>query len=344
MINNYICRFINNHFLYCVLISFSINSPILSEQSLPEISVEQQVQEIPVNMEHKDDSTQKSNNEKNIQPQKRTAWQRIKKYMPSFLHHYIAEIDSIQRAILLGSSFIFPEKILQLHGTIQPDDILSSQQQEKLYSILNGIGIDPHKISIKAIDSSGKLPGLTIGNSMIALDSNYLSQLNDEEQQFLIGHEAIHIKNNDIAKMAIISLIIPIITHYGLNMYDEGIQKIIEKIQQHLKCEDTHIINKALNFIKKANNKISSFCLTKAFVSFYLFAKYSQYLEKNADIQAAIQLNCAQGGVQFFDKFDRVNRQLSHDLKIPSWLLRLLDPLHPPLPDRIAYLQDLVKK
>jgi hypothetical protein len=165
-------------------------------------------------------------------------------------------------------------------------------------------------------------------------DLNSLSQEKQNEVLFLLGHEATHIKNYDVAVLQCSLILLPFIIRYGrLGL----IQLVKSLLNTGNPTKQTKKQKELISFCKKIQRRIPKKLLqffshkaTIAFLEFYCFLHVqgwiSRLIEKRADITSARACRTAQGGISFFEQFPA---------KTPS------DLLHPNPEDRIAYLKAL---
>ena len=88
---------------------------------------------------------------------------------------------------------------------------------------------------------------------------------------------------------------------------------------------------KLLTKFKKANSWVANCCITRSVLAFLLWGKYSNYLEKKADVHAA-QAVGPEGGIEYFGRIEK------------TAVGRRGDPMHPFPKERARYLREFRDK
>ncbi len=142
-----------------------------------------------------------------------------------------------------------------------------------------------------------------LGNvGFIAMDSDFYNTATEAEKTFVIGHEISHMKNYHAEQQTLMGGVILAGTVGSLLAYDKITQALFEKLEKSLKLDEKSFSARALQFLKRSNHAIATAPLVHWFISKYLYYKFSQSCEREADRESAQLLNSAQGGISFFEK------------------------------------------
>ncbi len=186
--------------------------------------------------------------------------------------------------------------------------------------VLEKFDLDLDKVTIVHKPLWGT-PAATIGNTII-IDHHKMAKFTTEEQAFILGHEIIHLKNNDVRTRLMASITLEALIHIFL--------KYFEISSEH-----------------QTNNKYSywiKWFLLKLFFKNPIMGTISRYQEKRCDIESAKTLSLGLAGASAFEKM-RKEWICSQEVPLnPSNFLyqqTIFDShSHPPLHERSKYLQE----
>lgn len=267
------------------------------------------------------------------------------------IHHWLAEGALIKNGIV--TLLRYKSAKFAMLPYKQSFSTLPESQFDVVKTTLANVGLDPNNIDIKLIDSYNpqldieEMPALALSESTIALDPKAVSEWGEEEIRFITAHEASHIINKDVAKIAIACIVVPILTHFGIKYTNIALEKLIQKIQSYFNLQEHNEDYQALKKFAKVTKFVTECWITKFLISSYFVGAYSRYVERRADIFAAQKLHCAQGGIAFLKRFR--NKILNFLESAPPALKYFyapngdvkLDKLHPPISERIEYLSTM---
>ena len=152
-----------------------------------------------------------------------------------------------------------------------------------------------------------------------------------DQQQYALAHELIHEKEKHLAWKAYGALAMPVVTALGL----EGYNYLAQRMIKHCAIKYNLRGNKLFKNCVFVHNTIADSSLLHALVTTFATYQMYRYCEIRADIGAALALQTAQGGINFF------NRCLIQAQQ-PSWYDTItLKDYHPAISYRIAYLTAL---
>ncbi len=182
-------------------------------------------------------------------------------------------------------------------------EIIHMNSSESLSLILKKMNFD--KLTYLILSSAaGNTAGLSsIGSAnLITMNHEFYNSSSEDEKTFVIGHEITHAKNYHPEKRSFAALGILLGTSSALLAYDKVAQVLFEKAEKILKLDEKSYCSRILNFLKTSNHAIATAPLVHWFISKYFYYKFSQSLEIEADRESAQLLDCAQGGISFFEK------------------------------------------
>ncbi len=271
------------------------------------------------------------------------------------LHHLVAEGIPVRAGLEKVYAALLPEDyIARVSGKYGIVGEVSPEIKEEIGSILKELGMDPATVNIYATDpAQARMMGLYIPFAALAnaflVDPNLFNELSHEERRAIIGHEAMHIKNNDIIKMGLAYLAAPLLTHFGVKRYTALTQRAFEAL-----AVPKTGLGAIAHTLFAAHQYLMGTAYGKCSISCYLGNWYMRRCEKRADLESATKLNCAEGAAQFMERFRKANLQLKEQPPVTYALAFMqgaidsngnnrIDKIHPPLTERIAYLRELAK-
>lgn len=201
------------------------------------------------------------------------------------------------------------------------------------------LGLEKHSIEVRkfspeAIEKEHTV-AMVMGRHHLFIHETLFLSLTSEEQRFLIGHELMHIRYNHADKaLASAALSGVLTTIVGLKaMYALGKLGLA-----------SNLFYPFLYTVPVAAGVCASVCM---------YGAISRYHEKEADMHAAQELNCADGGVVLFKRPVKNNYVKNNHVKNNGdGAVQKIDPLafykeafdelvrkHPDRAERVAYLQ-----
>jgi len=224
-----------------------------------------------------------------------------------------------------GSSSLDLE--LKKQGTEQA----SSEVCDFVFAIQKELGLEDLCIEVRkflpeAIERE-KTVAMAMGNHHLFLDEKLFLMLTPEEQRFIIGHELIHLRNNHADKTLMGTAISGAVAMVMSLQVVQTLEKVFPQLSSYRPLLAATSV--ALGF----------------YVSAYTYGSLSRRYEKEADMCAARELNCAQGGTVLFKRPVKVDSVLATQTIDPLALYKkAFDELirtHPNRVERVAYLQSL---
>jgi Peptidase family M48 len=179
--------------------------------------------------------------------------------------------------------------------------------------------------------------------SAIILDKEFYNEASLEEKQFVVAHELAHIKNNHTDKKAMLSAVTAPLVILSVLALDKATQTSIDYIKNRLALKETGYFARFLSGIQKGSHLLSRSPLFHWGIIKYCNNAFSRKFEREADRDAALSLQCTQGGISFFKNLILKNKGFSsqsakvqhHIDKAFGWLS------HPCHAERISDLQKL---
>ncbi len=157
---------------------------------------------------------------------------------------------------------------------------------------------------------------------------SFLDKLTQDQKEFLIAHELMHIKNQHTLKMIAVTSGCALTT--GLLSY--YVSKYIDK--NYLKTYKNRLPKKFQNLLS-SNLLLSPVLLATSKLA---LSAYSKFNEKQADRDAALNLGDIKGGVKFLELFESDHNE--HKNKLFNYVSSWFDT-HPSSYERIELLKKL---
>lgn len=290
----------------------------------------------------KDDSTESAQGEPTSEALEETNEQALPLWRKA-LSWYFSAGSMILVGALITSRHLFPEAFGR--GVYLTSELTSPDLLQATHNTITDFGLNPDDITILNTQFP-ELPAIAIGGNVIALNEQLFKEYSSEEIRFIIGHELTHLQNKDIVKMGLVAFCLPVVVHFGLKAWDAAFKKAIATIKHTFSLKREGTIDQTLTKLQNINSWLSTFCLTKAVVAGNLFAAYSRYCEKQADITSITHLRSADGALKSLERFQEKAKTMRETNFLTRYLITpegdsKLDAYHPPLSERIAYTQEL---
>lgn len=221
----------------------------------------------------------------------------------------------------------------------------SPAEKVQIESVLSRMGLEPNKyIVVKQEGNNGGTLGTSNGG-IIYLGSD-LSK-NPQEMESVLGHEAVHLKNDHAIKKALAGIFIPIGIEAGSRLLHYATTKLIQKLKRKYEIKKDSKAAAALSWLRYCTDTFANSYILKGLISFYLLHGYYRSHEKEADLESARQLKCAKGTADRYEGLAATNikykeSSLSQDYDNQGNYLLDLD--HPALTERVAYLRPLAEE
>lgn len=202
--------------------------------------------------------------------------------------------------------------------------------------ISQAVNIDPSSIEYNLSGREFAAISPTIYPTILNLNPPELKKITDGMASFCIAHELIHIKKYHVAKNIIYLLMTPFINlHFELasKYYAKFIDQSIFSLQKKFGYENNWLINKFRN----VHSLVATSQITHFLIQAYVWKKILTSFEREADIEAAIALKSAKGGMDCFGSI------ISSSNIFMRFLKKYIDP-HPSDIERFMYLYRLQKK
>lgn len=170
-----------------------------------------------------------------------------------------------------------------------------------------------------------------------------------QERMMLMGHHLVAIRDNHALKQLGVSLALPLLSAGIILISSEGLEYSFKKAAQLEYLQKYPKVLGVLQTIKNATKVTIESPLFNFFCIEGTKAMLSRYLQKSADIQAAQALDCADGGISFFNKCieNEKNKTWTAYLNPEYALHNLKETIglstHPAPEERIQYLTQLAK-
>lgn len=219
---------------------------------------------------------------------------------------------------------------------------------EEIETVVKKMGMKPTDVNFYKASNGTPAYATIFGN--VTLDPEVYDKMSPDERTMVLGHELTHIKDHHhIKSMAanfVIHKLADIISKQGGSYLDTSFNQIAQSkyVQQYPK------MLAGLQTIKDATKVTIASPLFKFFMCELSKAMVSRHFEKSADLTSAQTLDCAQGGVSFFNKYieNDKNRSWLSCLKPRNLFLTLQEKLgfasHPECTERVKYLSELATK
>jgi hypothetical protein len=232
--------------------------------------------------------------------------------------------QALMTTLTWAGLFLLMNKIL-----LQPMPLSQSDHDQAL-AYAQQAGLDPNSIKISGGASPLADTAQAIIPNNIVINPNWYSKIQDpNEKKFIIGHEAIHLLNHHLPKRFVVALA----TGLAVKFYTITSQHFFEFLKQKY--------NNPL--INKVHLLHSCLLIPLSFAQLYPVFKYAQSTEKEADIESATRLNCAQAGKNLFTRInDVVEKQPTHIRYINTFLNFITG--HPTHKERADYLGKLAQQ
>lgn len=226
------------------------------------------------------------------------------------------------------------------------DSRFNAAQKQEIESVLSASGLQKAQVGVEPIEGGMKsaYAAGTSQRSIIGISADF--DPHNKEHRFVLGHEAVHIKNDHPKKRAIAACVIPVAVHAGCALLHYGTSKIVNTIKRAYTLKKGSWGYSICSWIKNGTKTLSQSWILKGLLSFYLWKKYVRMQEKEADIESAQMLNTAQGGVDFFKNLQSENLKTRGSFMscIDNQGNNLCDIEHPLFSERIAYLTPLAEQ
>lgn len=173
---------------------------------------------------------------------------------------------------------------------------------------------------------------------------------NRNEQLMLLGNELVHLRNHhgliQVGASCVLALLTPLIQRESANCFDTAFDAIAQSKQLQK-------FPKVLGVLQSCKNGAKITVQSPLFKFFFvegIKALTSRYLEKSADLTAAKALDCADGGISFFNTaLEKEKNRAWTDFLNPALAFesfkKSLGFSNVPAPqERIKYLTELVNK
>jgi len=253
-----------------------------------------------------------------------------------FLYNYFLKCTEFTYFLVIQDTFIQPQ-LSDLQGNLLTFKRLPIEFQR----MAEKIGLDPAHIVI--VQSNQLSPGAftSFKNKWMLLNPDFLKSLPKDQLRFLIGHELVHLKNNDTKKRLLNLFAVPLVTHCGLILLHKLNKKCINVIEKYFNLKD----NKILTCSKKVSHFLAYSAIPRLVLIPFIILQLEKLNEIIADITSATEFNCAQGGVDFFRDQEKYGTLSLDPLmkKIRAIILKFIDE-HPSHEERIAYLSEIAKE
>lgn len=203
--------------------------------------------------------------------------------------------------------------------------------------VAKAVNIDPSCIEYNLSGREFAAVSPTIYPKILNLDPAGLKKITNDMASFCIAHELIHIKKYHIAKNLIFCLMAPV-TDLHLELagkyYSKFVDRSIFSLQKKFGYENNWLINHFRSF----HNSVATSQITHFLIQAYIWKKMMTSFEKEADIEAAIALKSAKGGMDLFASIVRTPSNF-----FMGFYNKFIDP-HPANYDRYMYLLRLQKQ
>lgn len=163
----------------------------------------------------------------------------------------------------------------------------------------NAVNIDPYCIEYNLSGREKAAVSPTIYPKILNFHPAELKKMTTDMISFGIAHELIHIKKHHVAKQMVYWLLAPI-TGMHLELAGEYYSKFVDRsifsLQQKFGYENNWLINQ----FRSLHSSVATSQITHLLIHAYIWQKLSTSFEKEADIEAAIALKSAKGGMDLF--------------------------------------------
>lgn len=232
---------------------------------------------------------------------------------------------------VLSTSLFWAGSFLLMNKILLKSLPLSAKDHQEALTYAQQTGLNPQKIKI----IGGKSPLSDIAQAIppnkIVINPEWFSLMNEDEKKFLIGHESIHLLNNHISKRFAVVLS----TTLAVKIYALLSHHIFEFLKQkyqnkNLFMQDIHLLHSYL-------------LIPLSLIPAFLAIKYAQSTEKEADIESAKRLECAQAGKLFFTDILNIDKRQPFYIRYLNTFLNYITG-HPSHQERINYLDKLAQE
>lgn len=234
------------------------------------------------------------------------------------------------------------------------DTDLDEDTKKEITDTIRKTGLDPESVTLypahkydlpqyQAIGTDGiKIVPVIANSSQDTLNVGSISAPNlpnillahsKSEREFIIAHETVHLKNKDLPKIFYSGLIAIPLSYGLLKGYDYLTQQLINFVIKKGGLKEKSRSHTLLTKFKKTNSWIANWCVTQSTLAFLLWTQYNKHIEKRADLQAAVAVG-PDGGIDYFRRLKKSTDPLP---KRPDFI-------HPPLKERVRYLEEFKNK
>lgn len=192
---------------------------------------------------------------------------------------------------------------VNLIDAVTISDINKLQLPDEMAAVIEDVFIKMKmnpKVKITKTSNPTGSPAVAAHNCL-GIDVDLLSSYTKDEQAFTIAHECAHIKKYDQISGSISALIVPILGYGILKGYELGAHSLLSFVQQKYATQGS--LNTVIQGIKVINAILSYHFVPRYLLNLYLQSKHSRYMELRADKEAAIALNNADAGINFFKRY-----------------------------------------
>lgn len=185
------------------------------------------------------------------------------------------------------------------------------------------------KVTIHYTGTSG---AFAYGKSHLFIPTKYTLPLSGQAKKefaFIAAHELGHIQSKDNLKFAAAAIAAPLLTLATTKTLDKATNIIIDKLIKTMKLSKNSRGYKILTKFKAGKGWILRNTIVRYLIAANIFAAYSRYVEKQADLFAA-QHGYKEGGVIFFERLEEMLTPLQ----------KSFDVLHPTPAERARYLKE----
>lgn len=170
--------------------------------------------------------------------------------------------------------------------------------------------------------------------------AEYKLELTPGERRFMMGHEFTHLSHEHTLKSMTRKLVTPWLTRGALIVSNTLIFMGLRTIADKYNVNNTGILSSSLNIMQK----LARFLLRNSWLEMLYCNRVETYycrsLEKQADIESARRLGCAEDDISLMGKFNRLHSTFS---KLIIRLNQFFDE-HPTNAERMAYLRQIMEE
>jgi len=222
---------------------------------------------------------------------------------------------------------------------------IPAEQEAKIYRVAQAMGITD-RIRIRKMNETalttfnyhnaffmpsnlwGILPFVDI--PFIYISTGFLEDLSDPEQEFLIGHELIHLRERHTRFLGLFYcgsiFILMLMAFLAIRPFKSLYGRLLERCTKPV---ELHYILQALQLCC-----IAALFATAIILPFMGLVSYKRHLERYADLQSVALINSHQGGITFLD---RCVKELGHCAELHGVQALIID--HPSNAERKKYIQ-----